>query len=233
MFRIRRLYTEPDSIDPVDFKDGVNFILGVEDSSSDKNNGVGKTLSIEFVNFALLKQKTTSRLNLIPTSTLSENTHVCLDIEVNSEQLTIKRSLSDSERPTILTHDSVTKFEKLDDAKEFIETKMFTSATETAPSFRSFLGPLIRDERSKFESIVGCFDIRRRVPDDYSPHIYLLDLNLSLYQKVKCLTDKISEYDKDIRNVLPRDILQRFESYCSGDYVTCKGYKKQETNTIF
>ena len=33
--------------------------------------------------------------------------------------------------------------------------------------------------------------------------------------------------------VLPRDILQRFESYCSGDYVTCKGYKKQEIKTIF
>lgn len=201
MFRIRKLYTEPVSIDPVHFKDGVNFILGVEDSSSNKTNGVGKTLCIEFINFALLKQKTTSRLNLIPSSALTEKTHICLDIEVNSERLTIKRSLTDSERPTILTDDSVTKFEKLDDAKAYIEAKLFPSMPEWGPSFRSLLGPLIRDEQSEFKSLIGCYDTMRRVPDDYTPHIYLLGLNLLLYKKVKLAVDKIAEYDKDIKKV--------------------------------
>lgn len=201
MFRIRRLYTEPETFDPVCFEDGVNFILGVENRSSDKTNGVGKTLCIEFINFALFKHKNHSRLNQIPGSAFSESTLVCLDIEVNREKFTIKRSLTDSERPTILSGESQTTFAKLDDAKAYIDTKLHTSASADVPSFRALLGPLVRDERSEFKSIVGRYDTDRKVPDDYSPHVYLLGLDLSLFKRIKSLIDRISEIGKDINRV--------------------------------
>lgn len=201
MFRIRRLYTEPETFDPVCFEDGVNFILGVEDRSSDKTNGVGKTLCIEFINFALFKHKNHSRLDRIPVSAFSESTLVCLDIEANREKFTIKRSLLDSERPTILSRESQTTFAKLDDAKAYIDAKLHTSALADVPSFRALLGPLVRDERSEFKSIVGRYDTDRKVPDDYSPHVYLLGLDLSLFKRIKSLIDRISEIGKDINRV--------------------------------
>ena len=48
---IERLYTEPATIDPIVFTAGVNVILGESDVTSSKNNGVGKSLCIEFLNF--------------------------------------------------------------------------------------------------------------------------------------------------------------------------------------
>lgn len=201
MFRIRRLYSEPETFDPVCFEDGANFILGVEDLSSDKTNGVGKTLCIEFINFALFKHKNYSRLDQIPDSAFSENALVCLDIEVNGEKFTIKRSLMDSERPTVLSSESLTTFAKLDDAKAYIETKLHTRAVTDVPSFRALLGPLVRDERSQFKSIVGRYDTDKKVPDDYSPHVYLLGLDLSLFKGIKSLTDRISEIGKYINEV--------------------------------
>ncbi len=57
--------------------------------------------------------------------------------------------------------------------------------------------------------------------------------NVKQWNMSICQNGVLIKFDSDLNFVLPRDILQRFESYCSGDYVTCKGYKKQETNTIF
>ena len=201
MFKIRRLYSEPETFDPVCFDDGANFILGVEDFSTDKTNGVGKTLCIEFINFALFKHKNYSHLNQIPGSAFSENALVCLDIEVNGEKFTIKRSLIDSERPTIVSRESQTTFAKLDDAKAYIDTKLHSSALVEVPSFRALLGPLVRDQRSEFKSIVGCDDADRKLADDYSPHVYLLGLDLSLFKSIRSLMDSISEIGKDINRV--------------------------------
>lgn len=201
MFRIRKLYTEPATIDPVNFQDGVNFVLGVEDSSSDKTNGVGKTLCMEFVNFALLKQKSHSRLNKIPKSAFADNILICIDIEICDEECTIKRSLADSERPIIISSQETIAFAKLEDAKAYIEAKLHTQRSEYIPSFRSLLGPLMRDERSEFKSLVGCFDTTRRVPDDFKPHVYFLGLDLGLYNSIKSINEKISEIDRDIKKI--------------------------------
>ena len=70
MLKIKCLYTIPEVIDPIPFSDGLNLVLGEKDDSSDKRNGVGKSLCIEFVNFALLKQKSHSRVALIPKEVL-------------------------------------------------------------------------------------------------------------------------------------------------------------------
>lgn len=82
MFKIKKLYTEPTIIDPIEFFDGVNLVLGVKDETSNKNNGVGKSLSMEFLNFALLASKNKSRVSLIPADVFPPNTEICLDIEL-------------------------------------------------------------------------------------------------------------------------------------------------------
>ena len=68
MLRINKLYSIPESFEPVSFDSGINIILGEKDVSSNKTNGVGKTLLIEFINFCLLKEFKSSRVSKIPHS---------------------------------------------------------------------------------------------------------------------------------------------------------------------
>src|SRR4051812_31017276 len=100
--RISRLYTEPPTIDPVVFEPGVNVILGESDDTSSKNNGVGKSLCIEFLNFALLKRKAESRVAKIPKASFDPSTLICVDFELNGVRYTIKRSVEESEHPRIV-----------------------------------------------------------------------------------------------------------------------------------
>ena len=46
MIRINKLYSEPYSFEPIEFKKGINLILGEQDDSSNKTNGVGKSLLV-------------------------------------------------------------------------------------------------------------------------------------------------------------------------------------------
>ncbi|MCS6066847.1 AAA family ATPase [Klebsiella variicola subsp. variicola] len=66
MIRINKLYSEPLSFEPIEFKEGINLILGESDESSNKTNGVGKSLLIEFINFGLMKDYSRSRLSKNP-----------------------------------------------------------------------------------------------------------------------------------------------------------------------
>ncbi len=209
MLRLRKLYTEPKLIEPVEFEDGINLILGVEDDSSDKTNGVGKSLCIEFINFALLKQKSKSRVSRIPQAIFPPETKVCLDIEVFGQEFTIKRSLAAAETPTFIGRDSVIEFSKLEDATAFLREKLFGAELTNTPSFRAMMGPLIRDERSEFKSLISCYDTDQRVPDDYSPHMYILGLDIETYLNVRAAIVRIDGIGKEIRKIKDNVLLLR------------------------
>ncbi|WLE97179.1 MAG: hypothetical protein QTN59_21210 [Candidatus Electrothrix communis] len=67
---------------------------------------------------------------------------------------------------------------------EYLTSLTFgTTSTNESPSFRSMLGPLIRDEKSEFKSIIKCFDTDKRIPPNYEPHLYLLGVNPAPYNQ--------------------------------------------------
>lgn len=201
MLKIKKLYTEPEMIDPVVFKKGLNLILGEKDESSNKTNGVGKSLCIEFINFALLKQVSDSRVKKIPKAIFSPKTYVCLDIIIGDEPITIKRSLQNAERPTFHLKERSIEFQKLEDATSYLEKKLFDNNDRNSPSFRAMIGPLIRDERSEFKSLVSCYDTSKRIPDDYTPHLYLLGINIEIYSTIKLAINEIDELTKLIKKI--------------------------------
>lgn len=181
---IERLYTEPATIDPIVFTAGVNVILGESDVTSSKNNGVGKSLCIEFLNFALLKRKTESRVARIPKESFDPRNLICVDFRLHGIGYTIKRSLEEAEHPRIIVDGRETVYAKLKDATDFLTGRLFPDQDEQV-GFREILGPLIRDERSEFKSIVGCFDTKARIPDNYAPHLMLLGIDLGIYRAIK------------------------------------------------
>jgi uncharacterized protein YydD (DUF2326 family) len=185
--RIKRLYTDPMTIEPIEFQLGVNLILGEGDDTSSKTNGVGKSLCIEFLNFALLKQRSHSRVSKIPKESFNPATFICVDFELRGEHFTVKRSLEEAERPRISTSGIETIYAKLEDATDFLAGKMFRNYDDTSIGFREILGPLIRDERSEFKSLVGFFDTKLKAPDNYAPHLMLLGIDPNVYRSIKAI----------------------------------------------
>ncbi|WP_343527850.1 DUF2326 domain-containing protein [Sphingomonas sp.] len=199
---IKRLYTDPEIITAIEFGSGVNIILGESDETSSKNNGVGKSLCIEFLNFALLKKKSESRVAKVPKEVFDPSTFICVDLVIENEPITIRRSVAEAERPRITAEGRETVFAKMDDATDYLTDILFRGRT-TQVGFREILGPLIRDERSEFKSIVGCFDTKARVPDNYSPHLMLLGVDLKIYREIKLIQrelEKISVEEQRIKD---------------------------------
>ena len=193
MLKLKQLYTSPELINPINFSTGLNLIFGEKDTSSQKTNGVGKSLCIEFINFALLKDKKDSRVSLIPPEVFPHETLICLDFTINSQEYTIKRSLKDYKQPIIIENRRTLTFEKLEDATKYLTGKLFSNSNVPHPNFRVMMGPLIRDERSEFKSIIACYNTENRVADDYTPHLYLFDIDIDIYKNIKKQLDEIKE----------------------------------------
>ena len=209
MLQIRKLYTEPELIDPVEFDSGLNCIFGERDDSSSKNNGVGKSLCVEFIDFALLKQKGNSRVSKIPKENFPTDTKICLDILIDNIECTIKRSIAESENPLIIFDGREIKFVKLDDATLFLTEKLFGGDKLDRPRFREVLAPLIRDEKSEFKSLTGCFDTDLRVPDNYAPHLFFLGIKISIYKSIKENIKELDDLSAEIKRIEENVLLLR------------------------
>jgi uncharacterized protein YydD (DUF2326 family) len=203
MIRLRKLYTFPEITKPIIFEDGLNFILGERDLSSNKTNGVGKSMSIEFLNFCLLRKEGGSRVLKIPKVFLDPDTQICLDIEINKKPLTIIRNTKTPDKPEIITEDKKVPFDSLDNALKYLNDIFYSKGSDINlnPSFRELINPSLRDERSEFKDIVSYFDTKTRVPADYVTPLYLLNFDLATYRFAKSIIkdiDKISRVISDL-----------------------------------
>lgn len=188
MLQIKKLYSEPEAFDPITFEDGLNLIIGETTEGNVKTNGVGKSMAVEFINYALLKRHNDSRVSLIPEEDLSHDTTVCLDFELNGHSVTSRRVINDQECPTLIIDGERKSYSRLSDANDHLSTLLFADvAYENPPSFRMMMGPLMRDEGSEFKSIISCFDTNKRIPPDYTPHLFLLHVDPSPYREAKRL----------------------------------------------
>lgn len=207
MIRLKKLYTFPEITKPIIFENGLNFILGERDSSSNKTNGVGKSMSIEFINFCLLRKKEGSRVLKIPKNILPSETLICLDLIINNKELTILRSVKNADYPEIIVNGNKATFDNLDNALYYLNDLYYTkdSSINLNPSFRELINPSIRDERSEFKDIVSYFDTKSRIPADYTPTLYMLDFDIAAYRLAKATIkemDKLTSIINDLRKSL-------------------------------
>ena len=207
---INRLYSENNLFDEIVFHNGINLILGekYDDSSikGRKTNGVGKSMSIEFLDFCFLRDYDKSRIAKIPKDVFDVEEYVMLDLDIGDDVVTIKRNRKEADRPIIIRNGKVVSFEKIQDAREYLTGLIFSKLNgEQVPSFRNLFSILMRDERSEFKDIIKCHDLTKRIPDDLSVHLFMLGFSLESYhnlldiiKEIEKITSIISENKKEL-----------------------------------
>lgn len=185
--RINRLYSENHIFEDIVFHDGVNIILGEKYDDSlvrgRKTNGVGKSMSIEFLDFCFLNDFDRSRVARIPKEVFEPEENVMLDLEIGGEAITIKRNRKEADKPVIIRNGKAVSFDKIQDARDYLTEIIFSELNgRLVPSFRNLFSILMRDERSEFTDIIKCHDLRKRIPDDLSAHLFLLGFSLEAYR---------------------------------------------------
>ncbi len=205
MIKLIKLYSIPATFDPIEFKGGINLILGEKFSQDEsingkdkKTNGVGKSMSIEFINFCLLKNADSSRVTKIPFDKFAYDTKICLDLVINNKKITIGRTIGEPNRPSIEMDSEITLFNGTDEALLYLTNLLYLDSRDDSinrPSFREILGPLIRDENSEFKDIVNCHDLREKIPnaDLIKTHLYFFGINPSFIKDIKMTFKEIKE----------------------------------------
>ena len=184
--RLNRLYSESNIFEEISFHDGVNIILGekYDDSSvkGRKTNGVGKSMSIEFLDFGFLNDYEKSRIAKIPKEVFPLEENVILDLDIGDEAITIKRNRKQADQPVIIREGRTVSFDKLQDAREYLTGLIFPKLNgKKVPSFRNLFSILMRDERSEFTDIIKCHDLTKKIPE-LSAHLFLLGFSLEAYK---------------------------------------------------
>ena len=185
--RLNRLYSESNIFEEISFHDGVNIILGekYDDNSvkGRKTNGVGKSMSIEFLDFGFLNDYEKSRIAKIPKEVFPLEENVILDLDIGDEAITIKRNRKQADQPVIIREGRTVSFDKFQDAREYLTGLIFPKLNgKKVPSFRNLFSILMRDERSEFTDIIKCHDLTKKIPDDLSAHLFLLGFSLEAYK---------------------------------------------------
>lgn len=185
--RINRLYSENHIFEDIVFHDGVNIILGEKNDDSlvrgRKTNGVGNSMSIEFLDFCFLNDYDRSRVARIPKEVFELEENVMLDLEIGGEAITIKRNRKEVDKPIIIRNGKAVSFDKIQDARDYLTEIIFSELNgRLVPSFRNLFSILMRDERSEFTDIIKCHDLSKRIPDDLSVHLFLLGFSLEAYR---------------------------------------------------
>ncbi|MGZ0172197.1 MAG: DUF2326 domain-containing protein [Planctomycetales bacterium] len=207
MLRLHRLSSEPECFAPITFKSGINLILGERTDETDRQgrkvNGVGKSICIEFLHFALCRRFQDTRVSRIPKDVLPDDLVVVLDLTIGDERVQIRRSIANPDQPTVVRSDGTeTVCESLDDATGFLASLLFGDHEHAGQvSFRQVLSLLMRDERSEFKSYINPHDVSSRAADDISPHLFLLGIDTTPYCRLMETIRRLDSQQKVLREI--------------------------------
>ncbi|HYC34559.1 MAG TPA: DUF2326 domain-containing protein [Candidatus Paceibacterota bacterium] len=205
MIKLKKLYSIPQTFDPIEFRGGINLILGEKVSEEKtvtrkdrKTNGVGKSMSVEFINFCLFKGADSSRVMKIPFDKFAYETRICLDLLINHQKVTIERTIHEPDKPSIEVDGEITLYKSADEALQYLTNLFYAKNKDEEierPSFRELIGPLIRDENSEFKDIVNCYDLRAKIPnsDLIKTHLYLFGINPCFVREIKGVLKDVEE----------------------------------------
>ena len=97
MIRLKRLYSETGLFDEVEFKEGLNIILGKYSSTNKEINGIGKSTLIRLIDYCLLSRTAKNKFFNVKTFPFLDNHNVVLEFYIEDEIYFIKRFFNKKE----------------------------------------------------------------------------------------------------------------------------------------
>jgi len=236
MLRLHQLSSEPECFDPIAFHSGVNLILGERsdgtDSQGRKVNGVGKSVCVEFLHFALCRRYSETRVSKIPEDILPQGLIVVLDLSIDSNRLQIRRAIANPEQPMIVSSNGTeTVFESLEDATQYLGDLLFAGQENAGQlSYRQVISLLMRDEGSGFKSYIKPHDISKRVPDDIAPHLYIMGIDLTTYRRLEESIERLESQRRILREL--RLVVTNHDEFKISDIPSKLNEERQATRKI-
>lgn len=205
MVLLRKIYSETDLFDTVEFHDGVNIIQGIytkkpREKSTDLN-GVGKSTLVRLIDYCLLSDTTRQKyFNVNKYNFLSEH-QVTLEFEINKQKYLIKRKFTSPNEPEFGKDKNVEKYDVGE--LRLILGNLFFGADAYEGSFdnkwfRSLMRFFVKDDIDYFERMdpLKFFNIHANDFDAYTYNLFLLDIpNKSVIEY-----NNFKKKSKDLRN---------------------------------
>jgi len=195
MLRLIRLYSDENFFKEVKFKPGINLILGdksVDHKGNVKNlhqNGVGKSLATELIDFCLMRRGSESRIISINDKYLPDSVFVYLHFACDGGEFIVARNKKGEIK--IKSIDEPFKRIGFEDAKKYLE--MLVGLGDKPVTLRDYLNFFIKQEAYVYKDFNELF--RSTYIDILRIHFYLFGIDLDA---LKDIQKAFEEYDRSI-----------------------------------
>ena len=191
---LNKLYSEPFGLfEIVEFKNGVNFIFAKKDKSTDVKkslNGVGKSLFLNFLDYALLSSET-KHIKSAKSNNNIENYSIVLEFNIKNKNYIIKRSLKEVSKNIVVGEiNNPIIFESIKEAKEYLCDLIFKNDNYKGKYDSSWLRKLLpffikKQENPKTKvNFLDPIQFSRPSEMELVPyHLFFLGIDNSLFWK--------------------------------------------------
>lgn len=195
---LQKLYSEPNGLfKTIEFKDGVNFIFGKKEKTSDPKeslNGIGKSLTLDFLDFCLLSSFQKNHCpRLFAASQYLLGYQICLEFEVDDSNYIIKRNI---ETPSKIIVGPIGEEKELSlkEAKEYLCDLIFKrnyGGYYSNSWLRKLLPFFIKIQKQKSDSFTDPIKYinENSVAELLQYHFFLLDID-----------NKLSKYNFELQS---------------------------------
>ncbi|MFA6944273.1 MAG: DUF2326 domain-containing protein [Pedobacter sp.] len=201
MLKLIKLYSDDGAFKEVSFNAGINLICGEKSINPDgtissrKQNGVGKSLVIELINFCLLKGSYYSRVPSVNDEYLHKDSYVNLHFRFNDKDFIFSRNKRGKIR---IKEDGEDFIEySFDDAKEILNKIL--GFTNTPISARDYISFMIKEEDYSYKKFAEFY--KANYSDLLKIHFYFFDLPVEVLGGIKKAFEEYSVAQGAIRKL--------------------------------
>jgi len=197
MIRINKVYSDNDLFREIQFKDGLNLILGDNSVNNDgktvdkHQNGVGKSLAVELIDFCLAIRSDQSRIMMINDKYLPKEAYVNLEFTCDTGTYTVSRNKKGSFR--LKKDDEEYKDYGYEEIKKHLH--IIIGLGNSPISVRDYFNFFIKREDYDYSAFNELY--RSTYVDLMRIQFYLFNINLDLLSRIK---EAFECYDVAIKN---------------------------------
>lgn len=211
---LHKLYSEPLGLfskDVIEFKNGINFVFAKKDKDSDSKNslnGVGKSLFLNFLDFALFSSKT-EHIKSAKENNKIDDYIIVLEFSIKDKDYIIKRALKEENKNIIFgLKEKPFVYESINEAKQTLCDLIFKEENYKGKYYSTWLRKLLpffikkqENPKTKVNFLdpiqFSNFNEMESVPY----HLFLLGIDNSLFWKNFEIKSDLKIKDKAIKEI--------------------------------